>query len=133
MDAVLAKPTGACCITDGSSYHSNDSEVKLQQIGGIETYVSQPNASNANGAILLFFPDAFGLCVKNYLLMDRFAALGYLVLGVDYFMGVRTRIYSSNNSSLTKLAGLCVKAYDKSTKRSDFRSEGLESETPKGL
>lgn len=89
MDPVLAKPTSACCVTDGSSYQSNDSESKLEQIGGLETYVSQPDASNANGNILLFFPDAFGLCAKNYLLMDRFAALGYLVLGVDYFMGVR--------------------------------------------
>jgi len=91
MDPVLAKPTSACCITDGSSYH-HDPESKLQQIGGIETYVSQPDAPNANGHILLFFPDAFGLCAKNYLLMDRFAALGYLVLGVDYFMGVCLRM-----------------------------------------
>lgn len=92
MDPVLAKPTSACCITDSSSYQSSDPQSKLQQIEGIETYVSPPDASIANGIILLFFPDAFGLCAKNYLLMDKFAAHGYLVLGVDYFMGVRTRI-----------------------------------------
>lgn len=122
MDPVLAKPTSACCITDGSSYRSDDSGSNLQQIGGIETYVSQPEASNANGNILLFFPDAFGLCAKNYLFMDKFAALGYLVLGVDYFMGVRKMICAFDNSSLTNLAttGLCVEAYDKPTKRSDF-------------
>jgi len=135
MDPVLAKPTSACCLTDSSSYQSNDPESKLQQIGGIETYVSQPNASDANGNILLFFPDAFGLCAKNYLLMDKFAALGYLVLGVDYFMGVCTRFCAFNNSSLTKfsITGLCAKTYDKPTKRSDFRPEGLEPETPQSL
>ena len=92
MDSVLAKPTSACCVTDNSSYHSDDPQSKLQQIGGVETYVSTPDAAKSNGNILLFFPDAFGLCAKNYLVMDTFAALGYLVLGVDYFMGVRTSI-----------------------------------------
>jgi dienelactone hydrolase len=92
MDPVLAKPTSACCVTDRSSYHSDDFQSKLKQIGGIDTYVSPPGSSNANGNILLFFADAFGLCSKNYLVMDAFAARGYLVLGVDYFMGVRMRI-----------------------------------------
>jgi dienelactone hydrolase len=88
MDPVLAKPTGVCCVTDGSSYQSNSSQSELQQIRGIDTYVSTPNPSNANGNVLLFFADAFGLCTKNYLVMDAFAARGYLVLGVDYFSGV---------------------------------------------
>ena len=90
MDPVLANPTSTCCITDGSSYHFDSFQSNLQQLGGIDTYISPPDPSNSNGHILLFFPDAFGLCAKNYLLMDAFAALGNLVLGVDYFMGVRT-------------------------------------------
>jgi hypothetical protein len=95
MDAVLAKPTSACCVTDGSSYRSDSSQLKLQQIGGIDTYISPPSLSNANGKILLFFADAFGLCAKNFLVMDAFAARGFLVLGVDYFMGVRARIFAA--------------------------------------
>ena len=86
------------------------------------TYVSPPDASNANGNILLFFPDAFGLCAKNYLLMDRFAALGYLVLGVDYFMGVCTQVQALRDPQLIYLTttGLCTEAYNESTKRSNL-------------
>jgi dienelactone hydrolase len=98
MDPILAKPTSACCVTDSSSYHSDDPQSKLQRIGGVETYVSTPDDARSNDNILLFFPDAFGLCAKNYLVMDAFAALGYLVLGVDYFEGVRTESHALKNS-----------------------------------
>jgi hypothetical protein len=122
MDSVLAKPTSACCVTEGSLYHSDNSQLKLQQIGGVETYISPPSLSNANGNILLFFADAFGLCAKNFLVMDAFATRGYLVLGVDYFMGVRTRIFVAKHTQLTRYTtiGRCFEAYDDSADRSEF-------------
>ena len=66
----------------------------------MDTYVSAPSSLTANGNILLFFADAFGLCAKNFLIMDAFAARGYLVLGVDYFMGVRMEVLTVKNSQL---------------------------------
>ncbi|KAK2678876.1 Dienelactone hydrolase [Fusarium oxysporum f. sp. vasinfectum] len=33
------------------------------------------------------FPDAFGLHINSFLMMDAFAECGYLTLGVDYFLG----------------------------------------------
>lgn len=86
----------ACCST------VRHIPAERQQIGGVETYISPPSLSNANGNVLLFFADAFGLCAKNFLVMDAFATRGYLVLGVDYFMGVRIRIFVAKHTQLTQ-------------------------------
>lgn len=87
MDAALAKPSSLCCL--GGSIHSGDSKGKIEQIDGVDTYVAEPDAKNSNGRVLLFFPDAFGLHINSFLMMDAFAARGYLTLGVDYYLGVR--------------------------------------------
>ncbi|GAA91342.1 hypothetical protein AKAW_09456 [Aspergillus luchuensis IFO 4308] len=57
------------------------------QIGGVDTYVATPDKTKSNGHVLLFFPNAFGLHINDFLTMDAFAACGYLTLGVDYFAG----------------------------------------------
>lgn len=61
---------------------------KSMQIGGVDTYVATPDKTKSNGHVLLFFPNAFGLHINDFLTMDAFAACGYLTLGVDYFAGV---------------------------------------------
>jgi len=66
----------------------------IGEINGVETYVSYPDPEKSNGNIKIFFPDAFGLHINSFLLMDAFAACGYLVLGVDYFLGVRSESYA---------------------------------------
>ncbi len=86
-DPVLAKPAELCCLK--GSIHSGEPAGKVVQIGGVDTYVATPDAKAANGHVLLFFPDVFGLHINNFLTMDAFAACGYLTLGVDYFAGVR--------------------------------------------
>jgi dienelactone hydrolase len=87
-DPVLAKPANFCCLK--GSIHSGEPAGKVVQIGGVDTYIATPEVSVSNGNVLLFFPDAFGLHVNNFLTMDAFAACGYLTLGVDYFAGVRS-------------------------------------------
>lgn len=89
MDPVLAKPADLCCMK--GTMHSGEALGTIEQVQGVETYVAKPDASLANGKIILFFPDAFGLHLNNFLMMDSFAACGYLTLGVDYFMGVCTQ------------------------------------------
>lgn len=89
IDPVLAKPADLCCLK--GSIHAGEPMGKVQQIEGVDTYVATPDAKTANGNVLLFFPDAFGLHINSFLTMDAFAACGYLTLGVDYFAGVRCK------------------------------------------
>ncbi|KAI4718767.1 dienelactone hydrolase [Aureobasidium sp. EXF-10727] len=84
IDQVLAKPADLCCLK--GSFHSGEPQGKTEQIDGVETYVATPDLKTANGNVLLYFPDAFGLHTNSYLLMDAFASCGYLTLGVDYFL-----------------------------------------------
>jgi dienelactone hydrolase len=86
MDPVLAKPTDLCCLKD--AIHSGEPTGTTEQIDGIDTYVARPQPGKKNGNVILFFPDAFGLHTKSFLMMDAFAEGGYLTLGVDYFLGV---------------------------------------------
>lgn len=83
MDPVLAKPADLCCLK--GSIHSGEPTGNVEQIEEVDTYVAVPDAKTANGNVLLFFPDAFGLHINSFLAMDAFAACGYLTLGVDYF------------------------------------------------
>lgn len=86
MDPILAKPADFCCLR--GSIHSGEPRGQIEQIEGVDTYVATPDAKVSNGNVILFFPDAFGLHINNFLVMDAFASCGYLTLGVDYFLGV---------------------------------------------
>ncbi|TIA47529.1 dienelactone hydrolase [Aureobasidium pullulans] len=84
-DPILAKPADLCCLK--GFFHSGEPQGKTVHIEGVETYIATPNPKTANGNVLLYFPDAFGLHGNSYLLMDAFASCGYLTLGIDYFLG----------------------------------------------
>jgi dienelactone hydrolase len=86
MDKVLAKPADLCCLK--GDFHNGEPTGSIQQIDGIDTYIAKPAPETSNGNIILFFPDAFGLHMNSFLMMDAYAACGYLTLGVDYFLGV---------------------------------------------
>lgn len=99
---VLAFPPSTCCF--GGFRHSGTPRGRLERIGGIDTYISVPlkdsdgedmdgdvdgdRGGGGNGKVLLYFSDAFGLYENAFLMMDGFAAKGWVVLGVDYFKGV---------------------------------------------
>jgi dienelactone hydrolase len=85
-DKVIAKPSEACCLR--GKIHTGDPKGNIVEIEGVETYVSEPPAGKANGNVLLYFPDVYGLFINGKLIMDAFAAAGYLTLGPDYFRGV---------------------------------------------
>nr|AMB48858.1 dienelactone hydrolase [Fusarium camptoceras] len=84
-DPVLAKPADLCCLK--GDIHNGQPTGTTIQIEGVDTYVATPEPEVANGNVLLFFPDAFGLHINSELMMDAYAACGYLTLGVDYFLG----------------------------------------------
>ncbi len=82
----LAKPPGDCCLK--GSIHVGEPQGIYQTIAGVKTYIARPSEKGANGNIVLYFPDVWGLFTNGLLIMDGFAAAGYLVLGLDYFRGV---------------------------------------------
>ena len=87
-DAFLAKPSGECCLK--GSIHKGDPQGRFVTIADVETYLVHPPASKANGNILLYFADVYGMFPNGLLIMDGFADAGYFVLGLDYFCGVRS-------------------------------------------
>lgn len=89
-DAYLAKPSGSCCLK--GTIHKGEGRGRWETIANVETYISVPPASKANGNVLLYFPDVWGMFPNGLLVMDAFASVGYTVLGLDYFRGVRLRI-----------------------------------------
>jgi hypothetical protein len=89
----LAKPSGACCLQ--GTIHQGDSRGSWETIAGVETYITRPPPEKANGNILLYFPDVWGMFPNGLLVMDAFADAGYLTLGLDYFRGVSNPYHSS--------------------------------------
>jgi dienelactone hydrolase len=86
-DKVLAGPSAACCLR--GTIHTGSPSGAVSEIAGVETYIATPPTGKANGNIVLYFPDVFGLFTNGQLIMDGFAEAGYLVFGPDYFRGVR--------------------------------------------
>jgi hypothetical protein len=83
----IANPPGDCCLK--ATLHKGEPRGTTILIAGVDTYVSRPkDPSKANGNIILFFPDVYGLWPNNFLVMDAFADAGYTVMALDYFRGV---------------------------------------------
>jgi dienelactone hydrolase len=82
----LAKPSGDCCLK--GHLHTGTVQGTFERLVDIETYVTHPPADKANGHIVLYYPDVFGFFTNGLLVMDSFAAAGYLAIGIDYFQGV---------------------------------------------
>ncbi|PVH79863.1 NAD(P)-binding protein [Cadophora sp. DSE1049] len=84
-DPYFAKPSDACCLK--GSLHEGMPRGEMVTIAGVETYTASPPREKANGHVLLYFPDVWGLFNNGLLVMDGFADAGFLVLGLDYFRG----------------------------------------------
>lgn len=84
-DLFLAKPSGECCLK--GSIHAGEGRGSYATISDVHTYVVHPPKDKANGHILLYFADVWGMFPNGLLIMDGFADAGYLVLGLDYFRG----------------------------------------------
>ncbi|KAM6529042.1 hypothetical protein FALCPG4_009994 [Fusarium falciforme] len=89
-ETYLAKPSGSCCLK--GAIHEGESRGTWETIADVETYVSRPKPDKANGHILLYFPDVWGMFPNGLLVMDAFADAGYLVLGLDYFRGASSHL-----------------------------------------
>ncbi|EGP87323.1 uncharacterized protein MYCGRDRAFT_42681 [Zymoseptoria tritici IPO323] len=83
----LALPSGSCCLK--GHLHVGDPRGTFETIAGVDTYVVKPPEGKANGHVLFYFADVYGLFTNAQLVMDEFADewihAGYLTLGLDYF------------------------------------------------
>jgi dienelactone hydrolase len=81
----LAQPSGSCCLT--GHLHNGQPLGKFSEVANVTTYITHPPSGKSNGHILLYFADVFGMFTNGLLVMDAFAAAGYLTVGLDYFNG----------------------------------------------
>jgi hypothetical protein len=99
-NGYLAKSPGACCLK--GSIHQGEPRGTITTIANVETYVVTPPEGKANGNILLYFPDVWGLFNNGLLVMDGFSDAGYLVLGLDYFRGVCIKLGNQDSTNKMK-------------------------------
>ena len=78
MPFTLTSPPNAYCWT--GIKHTGTPEGRIEPLGGLDTYVSEPPANAQSGPhekVLLFLADAYGpLLINNKLLQDYFASRG---------------------------------------------------------
>lgn len=79
----LAKPSGDCCLK--GHMHTGTPRGQFHTIADVDTYIVHPPEGKANGHIMLYYADVYGMFINAQLIMDEFADAGYLTLGLDYF------------------------------------------------
>ncbi|PBK70258.1 hypothetical protein ARMSODRAFT_1036433 [Armillaria solidipes] len=85
---ILAGALGECCVT--AVKHEGTPAGKIDIISGVPTYVSEPPAAKAvdKTKVVLYLADVYGpMYINNQLVQDYFASQGFIVVGVDYFLG----------------------------------------------
>lgn len=107
-EQYLTKPSGSCCLK--GTIHEGESRGTWETIADVETYISKPAPGKANGNILLYFPDVWGMFPNGLLVMDAFADAGYVVLGLDYFRGVSPGRHTALRSETNDGTGPCLEA-----------------------
>ncbi|RFU35121.1 hypothetical protein B7463_g1178, partial [Scytalidium lignicola] len=73
---VVEKRESGTSFGDGTSFGTNRPWV-----------VATPPKDKANGNVVFYFPDVWGLFTNGLLIVDAFADAGYLALAIDYFRG----------------------------------------------
>ncbi|KAH9931800.1 alpha/beta-hydrolase [Fomitopsis serialis] len=82
----MSEPLCIDCIS--GVRHEGVPEGKIEQIGGVESYVATPTGEYAKEKVVLFLPDVFGLAlINNRLLVDDIARNGFWCVMPDYFEG----------------------------------------------
>lgn len=67
----LALPSGSCCLE--GHLHSGDPRGDFETIAGVDTYVVHPPEEKANGNVLFYYADVYGMFTNAQLVMDGFA------------------------------------------------------------
>ncbi|KAL0057822.1 hypothetical protein AAF712_015522 [Marasmius tenuissimus] len=86
--ATLAgPPTSDHCVSGVK--HSGNPAGKQITIANVPTYISEPkDVQGGVKKVILFYADVWGpFHINNQLLQDYFAENGFIVVGIDYFLG----------------------------------------------
>ncbi|KAL0571465.1 hypothetical protein V5O48_010501 [Marasmius crinis-equi] len=86
-NVVLAgPPTSDCCVTGVK--HTGTPVGKRTAIADVPTYISEPKEVQGIKRVILFYSDVWGpFHLNNQLIQDYFAENGFIVVGIDYFLG----------------------------------------------
>lgn len=80
MSAIIAKPPGEHCVR--GVQHTGEPKGHIEDIRGIQTYISLPPDGISPKGVVIFYSDVFGpLFINNKLLQDYYASQG---AGVNY-------------------------------------------------
>jgi len=93
---TLAGPPGDCCFTSGVKHFGTPSG-RTVTIADVPTYVSHPQSQTEGNIkkIILYLPDVFGpFSINCQLLQDYYASHGFVVLGIDYFLGDPVHVHN---------------------------------------
>ncbi|KAJ7773661.1 Alpha/Beta hydrolase protein [Mycena maculata] len=92
--ATIAHPHCEDCFKGVK--HSGTPVGKTVTIADVPTYVSDPPAgASGTKKVVLFFSDVYGpLFLNNQLVQDYFASQGFVVAGIDYFLGDPVHIHT---------------------------------------
>ncbi|KAF8626702.1 hypothetical protein AX15_004726 [Amanita polypyramis BW_CC] len=67
--------------------HEGTPSGKFEKIGGVDCYIATPTGDHAQDKVLLYLPDALGLHINSYLLVDDYAENGFKTICIDYYDG----------------------------------------------
>ncbi|KAH8113618.1 alpha/beta-hydrolase [Phellopilus nigrolimitatus] len=95
-DKVLAQAPGDDCCKGVK--HTGEPKGTIEKIAGLDTYIATPSylaAGQPAKGVILFYADVFGpLFINNKLIQDYFADQGFIVVGIDYFLGDPIHIHN---------------------------------------
>jgi hypothetical protein len=75
MSPTLASAPGGCCFSGVK--HTGTPVGRVEDLGGIQTYISDPPASATTHKVILYLSDIWGsLFFNNKLIQDYFASCG---------------------------------------------------------
>lgn len=114
-DTYIAQPPGPCCWL--GTIHKGTPRGTMESILDVPTYVAKPAADKANGHVVLYLPDVWGISNNAKLLMDGFADAGFLTLGMDYFRDVSTYSLFSVMHTLSLSFNTGKKEYNKKERK----------------
>ncbi|KAK2465688.1 hypothetical protein APHAL10511_002232 [Amanita phalloides] len=64
--------------------HEGTPSGKFEKIGGVDCYIATPDGDYEQDKVVLYLPDALGLHINTYLLVDDHANNGYKTIALDY-------------------------------------------------
>ncbi|KAF7712883.1 Uncharacterized protein PECH_001858 [Penicillium ucsense] len=82
---MASNPPAACCTVGVK--HEGEAKGSLEQVGGVETYLTYPSNKSASRAVLLLTDVIGHRFINAQLIADQLAANGYFVVMPDLFHG----------------------------------------------